>query len=108
VSGTESAGARCWGGRPVATTIAVTTSRQRVVVTGTIRSSRTFPLGSGVAFACRLTDGTGEIGLIFLGRRSVPAMVPGARCTIEGTARMMDGCLVVWNPKYQFEAGAPV
>jgi hypothetical protein len=92
----------------VTTTIAETSPRQRLVVTGTIRSTRTFPLGSGVAYACVLNDGTGEIALVFLGRHSVPGVVSGACCTVEGTARMMDGSLVVWNPRYRFETGAPV
>jgi RecG-like helicase len=107
VTENERTGVRCWGGRPVATTIADASPRQRVAVTGTVESTRTFALGSGVAYACVLTDGTGEIGLVFLGRHAVPGMVPGARCSVEGTARMVDGSLVVWNPRYRFEAGAP-
>jgi hypothetical protein len=107
VTGSEYTGVRCWGGRPVATTIAEASPRQRVALTGTIVSTRTFPLGSGTAYAGALSDGTGQIGLVFLGRRAVPGMVPGACCSIEGTARMVDGSLVVWNPRYRFERGAP-
>jgi hypothetical protein len=108
VTSTEFTSAQCWGGRAIAKTIAEAVPRQRVVVTGTIQTATTIPLGSGIAYACVLTDGTGQLGLVFLGRRDVPGLVPRARCTVEGTARMMEGSLVVWNPQYRFETDAPL
>jgi len=108
VKSTDFTSAECWGGRAVARTIADAGPRQRVVVTGTIGTATTLPLGSGIAYACVLTDGTGQLSLVFLGRRDVPGLVPGACCTVEGTARMVDGSLVVLNPRYRFETGAPL
>ena len=69
--------AACWGGRPVARKIADVVPRGRVVVTGE------------------------------LGRRSVAGLAVGTRCTVEGTARMEDGRLVVWNPLYRIEPAQP-
>jgi hypothetical protein len=51
-----------------------------------------------------LFDGSGEVGLLFLGRSSVPGIEVGARCTVEGTARMRSDRLVLWNPIYRLEA----
>ena len=97
-----------WGGRPIATRIADATPRQRVVVRGTVRGASTIPVGSAIAYACVLTDGTGELQLLFLGRDRVPGLLPGASCTVEGTATMVGGTLAVWNPRYRFELAAPI
>ena len=50
-----------------------------------------------------LDDGTGELGLLFLGQRCVAGMVVGTRRMVEGPATMADGRLVVWNPLYRIE-----
>lgn len=92
-----------WGGRPVARRIADASPRGRVVVTGTVSSVGTVALGGSVSSSCMLSDGTGEIGLLFIGRNTVPGLVAGARCTVEGTARMGSGQLVLWNPLYRLE-----
>ena len=93
----------CWGGRPVARRITDARPRRRVVVTGTIRGTGTTTLGGNTSCSCVLADGTGEIGLLFLGRETIPGLVGGVRCTVEGTARMGDGRLVLWNPYYRIE-----
>lgn len=74
-----------------------------MVITGTILSVGMTEQGSGTSFSCVLFDGTGEIGLLFLGRQSVPGFEVGTRCTVEGTARMGSGRLVLWNPFYRLE-----
>ncbi len=55
------------------------------------------------SYSCVLADGTGEIGLLFIGRRTVVGLTQGARLTAEGTARMDGGRLVIWNPLYRLE-----
>jgi hypothetical protein len=92
-----------WGGRPVAHKIAETVPRGRVVVSGVIYSTRVTEHRGTASYECLLDDGTGEIGLLFLGRRRVAGLVFGTRCTIEGTARLEGGRLVVWNPLYRIE-----
>ncbi len=54
-------------------------------------------------FRCVLDDGTGQVDLLFLGRRSISGLVVGAHCHDEGTARMERGRLTVWNPLYELE-----
>ncbi len=95
-----------WGGRPVARRLADAAPRGRIVVTGTVcdtGTARSGALGTGGSFRCELDDGTGRVALLFLGRRSVPGLAPGTRCTVEGTARTDRGGLVVWNPLYRIE-----
>jgi hypothetical protein len=103
VSSFEFTDAVCWGGRPVARRITDARPRRRLVVTGTIRGTETTIVGGSTSYACVLADGTGEIGLLFLGRQVIPGLVGGVRCTVEGTARMGDGRLVLWNPHYRIE-----
>jgi hypothetical protein len=94
-----------WGGRPVAHKIADAIPRGRVVVTGTVRSAEVVDRYGTLSYFCVLDDGTGEIGLLFLGQRRVAGMVVGTHCTVEGTARMADRRLMVWNPMYRIEPG---
>jgi hypothetical protein len=103
VTGWEPTTGDCWGGRPIAHRIADAAPRRRVVVTGTIVAAepgrwRTIP-----SFICRLDDDTGCLTLVFGGSRSLPGMVKGALCTVEGTALTNGGALVLWNPFYRFE-----
>ena len=89
-----------WGGRPVAHKISEATPRGRLVVSGVIGETAVSADHGSPSLCCTLDDGTGEIGLLFVGRRQVAGVVTGARCTVEGTARMEGGRLVVWNPVY--------
>jgi DNA/RNA endonuclease YhcR with UshA esterase domain len=93
-----------WGGKPVARRAADARVRGRVVVTGTIVSTRAVHVGGSMSLSCVLGDGTGEIGLLFIGRPAIAGLVEGARCTVEGIARMESNQLVLWNPLYRLES----
>jgi hypothetical protein len=54
-----------------------------------------------------LEDATGEIHLVFLGRRGIPGLAPGAVVTVEGTAGVDNDRLVLLNPLYQIESTGP-
>lgn len=92
-----------WGGRPVAVTVRDAEPRGRVVVTGTILDLDVVDRGGVASLLGRLDDGTGQIDLLFLGRVDVAGLGKGIRCTVEGTARMGGGRLVIWNPLYRLE-----
>lgn len=74
------------------------------MTTGTITSVGTTEVGGVVSLSCTLFDGSCEVELLFIGRQSVAGLEVGARCKIEGTARMGSDRLVVWNPLYQLES----
>ena len=92
-----------WGGRPVARKISDALPRARVVVSGVIDATGLNADYGTTSFECTLDDGTGKIALVFLGRRTVAGLSVGARCTVEGTAKIEGGRLVVWNPLYRIE-----
>jgi len=71
-----------------------------VAVTGTISAAAAISIGSSPAYRCTLTDGTGELGLLFLGRAAVACLTEGTQCTVTGRAGLDGGRLVVWNPRY--------
>jgi hypothetical protein len=103
VSSTEFTTAFEWGGRPVARSIADAIPRARIVVRGEIVEVGVDRLGMAPTFRCRLDDGSGQLDLLFIGRASIPGLVAGTRCTVEGTARAGGTLLVVWNPLYRID-----
>ena len=92
-----------WGGRPVARRVAETTARQRVVITGTICQAGPITVGGTPSYRLVVDDGTGRITVVFIGRRAVPGLVDGTRCSVEGPAQRARGRLEVWNPHYRVE-----
>ncbi len=94
-------------GLPLVMELSTAVDRSRVAAGGAITSvtvwspveSRAGPPG----FRCVLDDGAGQIDLLFLGRTTVPGLVVGSRCHVEGTARMDRGRLTIWNPLYRLE-----
>jgi hypothetical protein len=93
-----------WDGPPpVARSIEVVRIRQPILVTGTIDRTNSTTYFGRPALRCRLDDGTGTIGLLFLGRSKVTGIADGCRCTISGTARGSGAGLVVWNPQFRLE-----
>ena len=103
MSGLELTGATFWGGRPVARRISDARPQARVAVTGIITATETVTIGSGPACRCALTDGTGEIYVLFLGRTAVSGLTAGRRCSVAGMAGTSGGRLVVWNPRYRLQ-----
>jgi hypothetical protein len=96
-----------WRGLPLAMEVRWAFERCRISVGGTIvsvvSSPDETPIAPDLGYRCALDDGTGQIDLLFLGRDRVPGLTGGARCHIEGTARMDHGRLTVWNPLYRLE-----
>ena len=101
--GWEPTSGDCWGGRPIARCIADARPRRRVVVSGKVVDSRRRIWRGMAVHACALDDGTGRLTIVFGGLRSVPGMVEGARCTVEGTALPDGQGIALWNPFYRFE-----
>ena len=103
MSCTEFTSAAEWGGRPVARVIAAAVPRAKVVVSGDVVEVGVGVLGPAPSYRCRLDDGSGQLDLLFIGRTSIPGLVVGTRCTVEGTARAEGNLLVVWNPLYRID-----
>jgi hypothetical protein len=103
VTGWEPTTGDVWGGRPVACSIAEARPRRRVAVTGKVVDARQCLWRGAVAQVFEIDDGTGRLALVFSGVRSIPGMVEGMQCTVEGTALADERGIALWNPFYRFE-----
>lgn len=93
----------CWGGRPIARRIADARPRHRVVVRGTIVDARPCTWRGMAARSFGLQDDTGRLTIVMTGTQSIPGMVEGATCLVEGTALPGQCAVVLWSPFYRFE-----
>jgi hypothetical protein len=72
----------------------------RADVTGVISSMRAMSLAGTPACRYALTDDTGELDLLFMGRVQIAGMECGRLCRAVGTVGRRDDRLVLWNPRY--------
>jgi len=69
-------------------------------VTGRVRSVRV-QAGAGVpSVECALADATGQLLLVFQGRRRVPGIEPGARLMVEGMVGERGRHIAMINPLF--------
>ncbi len=92
-----------WGDRPIARRVADARVRERVVVTGKVVDAERCTWRGSAAQIFTIDDGTGQLSIVFGGVRSIPGMVEGANCTVEGTALGDERGIVLWYPLYRFE-----
>jgi RecG-like helicase len=74
--------------------------RQRVEVEGHVHSLRVRPWADVPTLEVVLTDGTGGITLVFLGRRRIAALDLGTRLRAEGMVGANHHRLAILNPAY--------
>jgi amino acid transporter len=89
-----------------ATSIGTVGARQRARVAGRIRSVRVQPWSGVATLECTVADSTGSIVLVFLGRKHVAGIAPGAKIVAEGMVGDHRGRLAILNPDYRIIAGA--
>jgi amino acid transporter len=95
------AAASSWGVRqPGVARVGDLRGRQRAKVQGRVRSVRV-QAGAGVpSVECVLADETGQLMLVFQGRRRVPGIEPGARLLVEGMVGERGRRTVMINPMF--------
>jgi len=76
-------------------------SRRRTQVAGVLVAVTYRPSGVPVGLVARLHDGTGELDLVWLGRRSIPGITPGRRLVAEGVVYSGDQRPTIFNPAYR-------
>ncbi len=86
-----------WGG----TACSELTGRLRATVCGTVTTVTLRPQGDVPALEAELSDGTGSLVLVWLGRRSIPGVEPGARLRVEGFVACRDARKMLYNPRYE-------
>lgn len=87
--------------RPGCTRIADLEVRDVASVTGTVHSIAVLPLEQDPELRIELYDGTGVLDVIWLGRREIEGIRPGAYLTLSGRVTLVDGRRTIFNPGYQ-------
>lgn len=76
--------------------------RQAAVVAGRLRTVVLRVDGRSPSVEAELFDGTGQVGLVWMGRRRIVGLEAGTRLVARGrAARGDDGRLVIYNPIYE-------
>jgi len=78
--------------------------RQRVRVAGVIRRMTVFPMRDGEALEAKVSDGTGEVVIRFMGRRAIGGLGLGSRVVVEGVMGRQGGETQMINPRLEFSA----
>ncbi len=89
--------------RPTPTTVGLAHVRPREVVSvcGRIRYIEVSPHDAPARLTVRVADAEGSIDCLFLGRRIIAGLEPGAMVRIEGRVAEGDAVPVIFNPRYE-------
>jgi RecG-like helicase len=84
------------------TRIADVPSRSRAKVAGVVRRITVRPVEGYESLEALLSDGTGEIDVVWMGRRSIPGLSLGTRVVVDGVVGEMRGQRRMVNPTFEF------
>lgn len=84
-----------------ADTIGQAPDRARVTLRGTIGDLTIRPRRTVPWLEATLSDGTGSVSLIWMGRREIPGIEAGRNLIVEGRISVVDGQRRIYNPRYQ-------
>jgi hypothetical protein len=74
--------------------------REMVTVAGTLRTVTLRPRGGVPALEAELSDGTGTVTLLWLGRRRIAGIGPGRSLEVTGRIGVHAGVRLMYNPRY--------
>ncbi len=100
-AGEESDRSRALGGTPCGEL----TGRRRVQLAGALQAVTLRPRAGVPALEAELSDGTGSVALIWLGRREIRGVETGRWMRVEGLVSCSDGRKVMYNPQYELLTG---
>jgi hypothetical protein len=75
--------------------------RERVRLRGTLHTVTLRPRGGVPALEAELTDGTGMLTIVWLGRRRISGIAPGRSLSVEGRIGLQGGQRILFNPRYE-------
>ena len=81
--------------------------RSRARVAGRVQLVRVQPWGSSPSLECRITDNSGVVTAVFLGRREVGGLRVGSVVVLEGAVNESRGRLVIMNPTFDIISVPP-
>lgn len=76
--------------------------RQPVKIAGVIRRITVLPMEGAEALEALLSDGTGEVTAVFMGRRGIGGLALGSRLVVEGVVAEQHGEARMVNPRLEF------
>jgi RecG-like helicase len=83
--------------------IAECPSREKVRVTGVVKRLTVRPQDGSVSLEALLTDGTGEMAAVWMGRHRIEGLHLGSRVTLRGVvAQPRHGRPRMVNPEFEF------
>jgi RecG-like helicase len=80
------------------------TMRERVKIAGVIKRITVFPMQDHESLEALVSDGTGEVTVVFMGRRGISGFSLGTRVVVEGVLGEQRGAIRMINPRLQFTA----
>ncbi len=75
--------------------------RLPVRLRGTLRTVTLRPRGGVPALEAEMTDGSGVITIVWLGRRRIAGIEPGVSLQVSGRIGVHDGLRIMYNPRYE-------
>jgi RecG-like helicase len=76
--------------------------RSRAKVAGVVRRITVRPVEGYESLEALLSDGTGEIEVVWMGRRSIPGLSLGTRVVVDGVVGESRGQRRMVNPTFEF------
>jgi hypothetical protein len=87
---------------PGTTRIADAPMRSRAKIAGVVRRITVRPVEGNESLEALISDGTGEVEVIWMGRRSIPGLSLGTRVVVDGVIGPVRGQLRMVNPMFEF------
>lgn len=75
--------------------------REQVRIRGTLHTVTLRPRGGVPALEAEVTDGTGTLLVVWLGRRRIAGIDPGRDIVVEGRIGMAGKSRIIYNPRYE-------
>lgn len=72
-----------------------------VDITGDIASIRLRPESEVQALEAEISDSSGRLTLVWLGRHSIAGIIPGRRITVHGRIVTHGDLRLMYNPRYE-------
>jgi RecG-like helicase len=94
---------RAWAGSiPGSIRIAEASRRQPVRIAGVIRRITVLPMEGAESLEALISDGTGEVTVVFMGRRGIGGLSLGSRIVVDGVIADRHGEPRMVNPRLEF------
>jgi RecG-like helicase len=75
--------------------------RRKVTVYGRVRSTMLRPRAGSQSLEADVWDGSGTVSLVWLGRKEVAGVAPGAHLRATGRICLVDERPTIYNPRYE-------